>query len=185
MSDTVNNLRNRAAEKISVATSNIRKQATNASKISASLAKQSDFSKGTLVLAVVVSIYFIVFSSMSIHEGVKKPENDMYRNKPLAMISIITLILAFVLIMLVPALCVSRSKDDPTSTTHTYGSSYTTLVVSLFMSGLAMFSILGSYDTPNSDTLSSTLKIMGGIGVFSALLVFVFSTLALVGRSKI
>jgi hypothetical protein len=122
---------------------------------------------------------------MSINEGLKKPENDKHRNKPLATISIITLIIGFVLIMLIPVLCVSRSKENPTSITHTYGASYTSLVVSIFMSALAMFSILGSYDTPNSDTLSFTLKTMGGIGVFAGLLVFIFCTLALAGTSQV
>jgi magnesium-transporting ATPase (P-type) len=185
MSNTANDLRQKAAQTINGATSDLRNQASNASNSAASLAKQSEFSQATLIFAVLVSVYFVVFSSMSINEGLKKPENDDNLNKPLATISIITLVLAFVLIMLVPLLCVSRSKDNPTSTTHIFGAAYSTLVVSLFMSALAMLSILGSYDTPNSVTLAFVLKMMGGVGVFAALLVFIFGTLALVGTSQI
>jgi uncharacterized protein with PQ loop repeat len=173
------------SESINEAANTFRANAGDASRNAAALAKQSNLSQGFLIFAIIVSIYFITFASLSINEGVKSPEKDLTTNKPLATISIITMILSFILIMIVPVLCVSRSKDNPTSTSHTYGASYTTLVVSLFMAVLSILALLASYDTPNSDLLNTSLKFMGGIGVFASLLVFIFSVLAITGTTQV
>jgi magnesium-transporting ATPase (P-type) len=144
-------------------------------------AKNNNITKGTLIFAVIMGIYFIIFFSLVIYEGVKDPGEDTESNQLLRIMSIVTVIVGIIIILLVPLVCVDRSQDKPASSMHVYGATYTALVVSLYATGLGGLSVLASNSKPNSKSMSTVLKWGGGVGCGAGMLVFIFSILALNG----
>lgn len=153
-----------------------------ASSGAASIAKGANISQGTLIFAVVVSIYFIVYFAYVINEGVKDPEEDSESNKTLRTMSIATVVVGIAIILLVPLVCVDRAENKPVRSMHVYGATYTALVVSLYAAGIGGLSIVASHSKPNSKSMASTLKYGGGVGCAAGALAFTFGTLALVGK---
>lgn len=162
---------------------NVASGAKAASSGAASITKDANISQGTLIFAVVVSIYFIVYFAYVINEGVKDPVEDSEANKTLRTMSIATVVVGIIIILLVPLVCVDRAEDKPASSMHVYGATYTALVVSLYAAGLGGLSIVASHSKPNSKSMSTTLKYGGGIGTAAGALVFIFSMLALLGKT--
>jgi uncharacterized membrane protein (UPF0182 family) len=154
--------------------------AKSASTYANSVVKKANITQGTLIFAVIVAVYFIVYFAFVIVEGVRDPAEGTKTNKFLAGSSIFTVVVAVVLILLVPLVCVDRSKDAAASSFHIYGASYTTLTVSLYTAGIACLSIIASGTTPNSKIMSRTLTSGGGIGTAAAAMIFIFGVLALV-----
>jgi hypothetical protein len=154
-----------------------------ASSGAASVAKGANISQGTLIFAVVVSIYFIVYFAYVINEGVKDCVEDSEANKTLRTMSIATVVVGIIIILLVPLVCVNRAEDKPASSMHVYGATYTALVVSLYAAGLGGLSIVASHSKPNSKSMYTTLKYGGGIGTAAGALVFIFGMLALLGKT--
>ena len=157
--------------------------AIGASVQASNAAKGANFGIGTLIFAIIVSIFFIVFASLSINEGLKTAEQDTETNMPLASMSVVTMVVSFVLIVLVPLLCVSRYNED-SAAMYTYGAPYTILVGALFISVMSILSLLAAYDKPNSVNTNTGLKILGGISVGASVLIFGFCTFAVVGMYR-
>lgn len=139
-------------------------------------------SQGTLIFAVIVSIYFIVNFALVIYEGDKDPATDTEVNSTLRLMSIATVAVSVIIIILVPLVCVDRAQDKSATSMHIYGATYTALVVSLFSFGIGGISIVAANSKPNSQAMSTTLKVGGGIGCGAGLLVLIFSVLALVNE---
>lgn len=131
-------------------------------------ASQLKFEKGTNYTLLTVSLVLLAFFAMTVHEGVRDNDNDT--NSALWAFALLVFLIGVAVMMLIPPFVVARTlKGNVKSTFGVLGISYVFILTALVSIGAALFDFEAANEIPNSSTLNTTLKTIGGVGLFFSL----------------